>query len=261
MVDTYRQTCKSLTHSAAFKLENEDPEVYASEDRMGFNPPRAWPKKQIPKATAQTSAAPAVSPTSIKKALSVHHMTVDWLKSIGVEACKEYANQSVELILEGVQAKETICKVCSKDCYDTQRLRAHIRAKHMSVTPYHCKKCNQYFADQATLTLHNRKHSLTCQLFECDQCEKTYTSQSRLTEHKKVHNPLFQNQPCKFGCGKKFNEKKNRVHHEEYCENNPNRPPRVQCPYCPKDFARAKDLFKHSKKHHPGRDVQADMVQ
>ena len=95
MVDTYRQTCKPLTHSAAFKLENEDPEVYSSEDRMGFNPPRAWPRKQIPKATANTSAAPAVSPASIKKALSVHHMTVDWLKSIGVEACKEYANQSV----------------------------------------------------------------------------------------------------------------------------------------------------------------------
>ena len=53
----------------------------------------------------------------------------------------------------------------------------------------------------------------------------------------------------------------NRVHHEEYCGENPNRPPRVQCPYCVKDFARAKDLFKHSRKHHPGRDVQADMVQ
>ena len=152
-----------------------------------LTPPRTWPEEPLP--TEPEEAAPAIHPQIIKKALSVHHMTVDWLKSISVDACKEYANQSVELVLEAVVAEDKTCSICQKGCYDTQRLRAHIRASHMEKTPYHCEPCNKYFGDKANLTLHSRKHNTSCPLYECEECGKTYTSPSRLKEHKKVHDP------------------------------------------------------------------------
>ena len=253
-MDTYSLSCAQVQVSEKFILDQEDPEVYSREDRMGFNPPRTWPEEPLP-TEPEEEAAPAINPQIIKKALSVHHMTVDWLKSIGVDACKEYANQSVELVLEAVVAEDKTCSICQKGCYDTQRLRAHIRASHMEKTPYHCEPCNKYFGDKATLTLHSRKHNTSCPLHECEECGKTYTSPSRLKEHKKVHDPAHTDKPYRW-CGKVLHEKKNLVDHEKYCDSNPTKPPRKQCPYCSKDFAHMKDLLKHGKKHHAGRDMQ-----
>ena len=253
-MDTYSLSCAQLQVSENFVLDQEDPEVYSKEDRMGYHPSRTWPEEPLP-TEPEEEAAPAIHPQVIKKALAVHHMTAEWLKSIGVDSCKEYANQSVDLVLEAVVPNDKVCNICQKKCYDTQRLRAHIRAAHMEKTPYHCQPCNKYFGDKATLNLHNRKHDSSCPLFECDTCSETYTSASRLKEHKKVHNPDYTDKPCKW-CGKVIHEKKNLVDHEKYCDSNPTKPPRKQCPYCSKDFARMKDLLKHGRKHHAGRDMQ-----
>ena len=94
-MDTYSLSCAQLQVSETFVLDQEDPEVYSKEDRMGYNPARTWPAEPLP-TEPEVEAAPAIHPEVIKKALAVHHMTADWLKSIGVDSCKEYANQSVE---------------------------------------------------------------------------------------------------------------------------------------------------------------------
>ena len=61
----------------------------------------------------------------------------------------------------------------------------------------------------------------------------------------------------------KCDEEKNMKAHELYCSKNPNRPPPVQCPYCPKSYDRIKSLKKHTKIHHSSRykDLEKDMVE
>ena len=134
----------------------------------------------------------------------------------------------------------------------------------MNQTPFHCAECDKYFGDNNTLKLHNRKHDPDATVFACDEegCDKVFREKGRLTQHKKLHDPQLNDVPCKFACGSKFTEKKNRVAHEKYCSKNPALPPRSQCPYCPKDFGRLKDLKKHTKKHHPTHlhSLEADMA-
>ena len=63
----------------------------------------------------------------------------------------------------------------------------------------------------------------------------------RLNEHKKKH--VKGKLECQFpGCTKKCDEEKNMKAHKKYCSKNPNKPPPVQCPYCPKSYDRIKSL-------------------
>ena len=185
------------------------------------------------------------------------------MKTAGIDLCKDMEDTENQFVLEAVQAKEKDCLICQKKCHNTQRLRAHIRAQHMNQTPFHCAECDKYFGDSNTLKLHNRKHDPDATVFPCDHegYDKVFREKGRLTQHKKIHNPQFNDVPCKFACGSKFTEKKNRVAHEKYCSKNPALPLRSQCPYCPKDFGRLKDLKKHVKKHHPTQlhSLEADM--
>ena len=186
------------------------------------------------------------------------------MKTAGIDLCKDMEDTENQFVLEAVQAKEKDCPSCQKKCHNTQKLRAHIRAQHMNQTPFHCAECDKYFGDNNTLKLHNRKHDPDATVFACDEegCDKVFREKGRLTQHKKLHDPQLNDFPCKFACGSNFTEKKNRVAHEKYCSKNPALPPRSQCPYCPKDFGRLKDLKKHAKKHHPTHlhSLEADMA-
>ena len=110
LIDTLTLECLQLKMSPGFDLRKEDPQVYLNEDREGYNPKRQWPKIPLPTTTAPSAdPAPATDPEKLKKALAVHHLAVDWLTSLGVDPCKDYAEKKVEYVLEAVQPKDTEC--------------------------------------------------------------------------------------------------------------------------------------------------------
>ena len=89
--------------SSGFDLRKEDPQVYLNEDTEGYNPKRQWPYIPNPTTTAPSAdPAPATDPEKLKKALAVHHLAVDWLTSLGVDSCKDYAEKKIEYVLEAV---------------------------------------------------------------------------------------------------------------------------------------------------------------
>ena len=256
LIDTLTLECLQLKMSPGFNLRKEDPQVYLNEDREGYNPKRQWPKIPLPTTTAPLAdPAPATDPEKLKKALAVHHLAVDWLTSLGVDPCKDYTEKKVEYVLEAVQPKDTECPICKEPLSSGVRIKAHIRAKHMDVTEFQCKECLKSFGDNQTLTYHERSHDPATRVHVCDQCGKSYVVKSRLTEHMKVHLPENIDQPCKF-CGKKIKEIKNLRAHERRCDKNKtkSKAPRVQCPFCPKYFAQAKDMRRHAKDKHPTQD-------
>ena len=253
---THALECAPLQRSSGFDLSKEDPSIYANEDLVGYNPERQWPDIPLPQPTA--TDAPQLSPVTIpedviQKARGQHDVLVKWLKTAGVDLCREMEDVENQYTLEAVMPGQKECTICKKKCHNTQRLRAHIMAQHMSKTPFFCAECNQYFGDNNTLKLHNRKHDPDATRFICTVCQKVFLSLGRLNEHKKKHNPAFSNLSCRFKCGKKCDEKKNMVAHEKYCSANPDKPPKSQCPYCSRSFQRLKDLKKHAKNDHASR--------
>ena len=256
-VFTHPLECAPLKKSATFDLSKEDPQLYANEDLSGFNPDREW--KDIPLPVAPPSKPVSVPDEVIEKAKSQHDILVRWMKSLGVDLCHEMEEVDSQHTLEAV-ANQKQCEICQKVCHNTQRLRAHIRAKHMATTPFQCSKCHKYFSDNSVLKLHLRTHDPTTALaFKCPTCGKGYPTLGRLNDHRKkhVHGALS----CKFACGKTFDEQKNLVAHEKYCSSNPQKPANLLCPYCPKEYERLKSLKKHCKTHHQSRykDLEKDL--
>ena len=149
-------------------------------------------------------------------------------------------------ILEAVVAKQKECDICHKKCHNTQRLRAHIRAQHMSTTPFRCPVCDKFFSDNNVLKLHEATHDPVASVaHRCETCNKGFPSVGRLNEHKKKH--VKGELECQFeGCTKKCDEK-NMKAHEKYCSKNPNKPPPVSVPLLPKSYDRIKSLKKHAK--------------
>ena len=258
-VFTHPLECAPLKKSPNFDLSKEDPQLYANEDLSGFNPDREW--EDVPLPVAKKASKPVVIPDEvIEKARSQHDILVKWMKSIGVDLCQEMEDIECQYILKAVQAKQKECDICHKKCFNTQRLRAHIRAKHISTTPFQCKTCEKYFSDNNVLKLHKKTHDPVASVaHQCDVCQKGFPSVDRLNEHKKKHAEGILH--CKFGCDKTCDEKKNMVAHEIYCSKNPNKPAQSQCPYCPKKYDRLKSLKKHCKTHHESRykNLEKDM--
>ena len=154
LVHRYPLEAVAFQKSPKFILSKEDPAVYTNEDMEGYNPSREWPEEELLKAP-EPQATPTFPPELVKKGLSIHHLYCDWLKALGVDPCKEYANQSIQAILEAVLADDTICPICSKPLKTTQRLRSHIKGQHMESTPHECKICKKCFGDNDTLTLYD----------------------------------------------------------------------------------------------------------
>ena len=252
---THALECQPLEKSPKFILSKEDPQLYSNEDLTGFQPEREWPEIPLPALTPQDRArAPVVVPEEvIRKAQSQHDVLVDWMKGVGVDLCHEMRDTQNQHILEAVVAKQKECDICHKKCHNTQRLRAHIRAQHMSTTPFRCQVCDKFFSDNNVLKLHEATHDPVASVaHRCETCNKGFPSVGRLNEHKKKH--VKGALECQFeGCTKKCGEEKNMKAHEKYCSKNPNKPPPVQCPYCPKSYDRIKSLKKHAKVHHAWR--------
>ena len=123
LIDTLTLECMELKMSPQFDLRREDPQVYLNEDREGYNPKRQWPKVPLP-SSSTADPAPAIDPEKLKKALAVHHLAVDWLTSLGVDPCKDYAEKKVDYVLEAVQPKDTECPICKEPLSSGIRIKA-----------------------------------------------------------------------------------------------------------------------------------------
>ena len=256
MVDTYAVDCTELQPGPTWSLDKEDPLIYLLEDTEGFNPPRQWPNQPFPRVPEPAHPTdPVPEPPSrvdLRKPMAMHHLLAEYCKSLGEDPCKAFQDQSVQHLLEGLASDSKKCPVCDKVLHNVQRLKAHMRAQHMDTTPYHCAICKKYFGDAATLNLHNLRHDSNAPMFVCNTCQKPFSVKSRLTEHEKSHLPQNVNQPCRY-CGEVIKERKNLKQHEDNCKENPNKAARVQCPYCPKNYQRMKDLNFHVKTKHADR--------
>ena len=187
---THALECQPLEKSPTFVLSKEDPQLYSNEDMSGFQPGREWPEIPLPALKPQERArAPVIVPEEvIRKAQSQHDVLVDWMKGVGVDLCHEMEDVQNEHILEAVVAKQKECDICHKKCHNTQRLRAHIRAQHMSTTPFRCPVCDKSFSDNNVLKLHEATLDPVASVaHRCETCNKGFPFVGRLNEHKKKH--------------------------------------------------------------------------
>ena len=168
MVDTYALACEPLEPSPNWTLAGEDPMVYITEDREGYNPSRQWPDQPFPKmpepATPDEPSPPAPS-IDLQKSLTMHHLIVDYCLSLGEDLCRRYQSQKLNNLVEAVVSGDKECPVYKEKLSSSSRLKAHLRAQHMEVTPFHCSTCDRYFGEKATYNLHMRKHDPTAPTF------------------------------------------------------------------------------------------------
>ena len=87
MVDTYALACEDLEPSENWTLEEDDPLVYLTEDREGYNLKRQWPNKpfpRMPEPARATDPVPEPAPSfDLQKPLAMHHLIVDYCLSWG----------------------------------------------------------------------------------------------------------------------------------------------------------------------------------
>ena len=72
---------------------------------------------------------PQADPDIIKGLLEVHHAYTNVLKSLGVDACKDYEETRVETLLSKIVSGDRKCKLCDKSYFSTQKLKNHMQEK------------------------------------------------------------------------------------------------------------------------------------
>ena len=282
-----RLSCHPLEKAGNYVLGNEDPGVFRNMDK---DVPREWKDEVLPTYQAQAEAAVAAATRSkgsdqpeqaprsdlVKELLEIHRSYVDVLFSMGIDPLKEYTERKAETILQGVKAGDTKCKVCDKRCSSTQKLKNHIRKRHVGKTPYFCGECQRYYGDSQSLKVHLRKHltgdEKKAVAHTCEVCQKTYSSLGKLNEHKEKHEDI----KCRY-CQKSFAYNRTcKAHEVESC---PQRPaaqapaeddPQEQegedarslkrwfCHLCESDYSARRNLKKHLNTKHDKAPVAKD---
>ena len=278
-------SCKPLKKVGNYDLAQEDPAVYF---RADHSIPREW--KDIPLPTMpQPGVAPAAVPEpgtgkegpsgerimaeKVKQLLAVHHTYVDVLLSMGVDPLKDYEDKKAENILSRVTSGDNRCQVCEKRCFSTQKLKNHIRRRHIGKTPYQCGECECYYGDSQSLKIHMTKHAEEgeeSKKHTCATCSKSSTL-GKLNEHLEKH----QNIRCKY-CNKSFAYNRTKAAHElESCPDCPgasgmkqkkkkDKEPEGEPPVaekhwhyhlCAADYGAHCNLKKHLNTHHGGAEV------
>ena len=240
----------------------EDPEIFIdSEDPDLYEPRKKWPDVPVPKKVSSSGAPAAVAGSSrdlatdpvpcpaapsrdlMQHMVEVHHMQVRALLSVGVDPCKEYAKAQALYVLERVKIGHTRCSLCDRQCHSTQKLREHIKAKHMATTEHQCSICNKSFGSGYFLKLHNRSHRE--KVFVCHVCQRGFDTQSHLDTHSKDH--LGLKFTCTY-CSKSFAQERSLKSHRKMCKSQPGGPPpKVVCKKCGRGFTYPKDLKKHNR--------------
>ena len=78
---------------------------------------------------------PAVDPATLQlkqDLIDWHYQVVKLCQKIGIpDVCQTYKEARLENILKGLSGKDLKCKLCHKGYYNTQKLRNHIKGKHL----------------------------------------------------------------------------------------------------------------------------------
>ena len=256
-----------------WSLAGEDPKLF-SQDQLWKGGRREWPDEPYPTVSvaaggARPKTTPVVSPADdeiedpqprgplhpsdpqVKDLLQIHHSMVKLLRSMGVDACKEYSQSRLEVILDSIQSTDLECKVCGKVYKAAAKMKRHFRKRHLGKTNYKCDICEKYYTDATSLKTHQSSHDSSKNPHSCRKCTKTFPTKGLLGQHIPVHEKEgtfvcdFQNR----GCEKKFKWKKGKVEHMPKCDYNPDRPeePPFQCHIeeCPKGYWDKRSLLRH----------------
>ena len=179
-----------------WSLEGEDPSLY-TQDQLWKGGRRDWPEIPLPTATApaggarpKTTSASApddddeedsqprgpLHPTDpqIQDLLKIHHSMVKLLKSMGVDACKDYHHSRMEVILDSIQSTDLECKVCGKVYKKASKMKRHFRKRHLGVTKFQCDVCVKYYTDAGSLKTHKASHNASKNPHGCKKCTKTF---------------------------------------------------------------------------------------
>ena len=222
-------SCRKVKVLGSFQLSKDDPANYTdkltflqqrrdlpgkypegadADEDSGFlvKKGKAHPKPNEPSTSASSEpSVPAVDPATLQlkqDLIDWHFQVVKLCQKIGIpDVCQTYKEARLENILKGLSGKDLKCKLCHKGYYNTQKLRNHIKGKHLKKTEHYCDQCKKYYADSNSLKVHMQSHDPEVSKFGCNQCNKLFTSKAQLEKHMNVHRG--KQYACQF-CGNKF---------------------------------------------------------
>ena len=196
---------------------------------------------------------------------------------MGVDPIKDYEEKQADTILGKVAPGDRKCKVCDKSCSSTQKLKNHIRRRHIGKTPYQCGVCQHYYGDSQSLKVHLKKYAKPgeeVKMFNCEHegCSASYPTLGKFNEHKQKHEDIR----CSF-CNKTFAYNRTKTAHEqESCARKPGASKSSKkgdkskedvdeeeassskwwyCHKCNADYGARRNLKKHLNTHHGGAEV------
>ena len=277
-------SCKKVKTLGSFQLSKDDPANYT--DKLTFlQQRRDLPEKYPARADADedsgylvkggkahpktggepsTSAAsepvtPVVDPATLQlkqDLIDWHFQVVKLCQKIGIpDVCQTYKEARLENILKGLSRKDPKCKFCKKTYYNTQKLRNHIKGKHLKKTDHYCDQCKKYYADSNSLKVHMQSHDPEVSKFGCNYCDKLFTSKAQFEKHLSVHRG--RQYSCQF-CGNKYAHPQGvKEHEEKNCTKNPVLDPKdtsdwYKCRICFKMIKHHRSLLRNLRDQHDG---------
>ena len=278
-------SCKKPQVLGGFRLEADDPVNYT--DKLSFlDQTRAFPKQaysqgadfdsngsNLPKSLRSTSVGksgpststagtaqpdPIIDPATAefkKDLVDWHFRIVQMCKRVGIEdVCSTYKKSRMENLLDGLSKDDLSCKLCKKQFKQLQRLRDHIRLKHLKKTAHYCDICKKYYSDAGALKAHNVKHDEEAAEWGYNQCDQKFTSQAKLRKHQPVHQGKTYS--CKF-CGvTNWTHPQGVKDHERTCTQNPDFKPddkekyKSFCRICARGYVQHRSLLRHLRDKH-----------
>ena len=186
-----------------------------------------------------------------------HFEVVKMCQKIGIpDVCQTYKETRLENILDGLSGKDLTCKLCKKQCYNTQKLKEHIKGKHLKKTDHYCEPCKKYFSTSTALNVHNdNKHNEEASKFGCSQCKKLFLTKEQLDKHMNVHRG--KQYSCQF-CNQLFGHSQGLKEHEEKtCKSRPGYDPKdttgwYTCRICSKKIKHHRSYLRHLREKHNG---------
>ena len=162
----------------------------------------------------------------------------------------------MENYIDGLSKGDLSCKLCKKTFCNTQRLRDHIRLKHLKKTAHYCEPCDKYYSDAGSLKKHNTaKHDEEAAEWACNACDQKFSSQAKLRKHAPVHQD--KTYACQF-CGvRNWTHPLGVKDHERTCTSNPDFKPDEKkhlstCRLCGRSYQNHRSLLRHLRDKHDG---------
>ena len=186
-----------LTTAAGYDFSREDASIYNTGDLCEYVPMCHFPNQVLasapqpapapadpahPEPQPQPEPEPAVS-TGLKAQLQQSHdQTVDMLKGLGVDPCKNYKEAHVQRVVDHIEPGTTQCRFCKKTLKNTQKLKSHIRSYHSRQDTLQCPEYPMKVGDAYALKMHMCTHTAGGRKYLCNVCGKSYLNASKLNE-------------------------------------------------------------------------------